>query len=132
MEEERIFEENAAEALEKAKVAQQEAHEKKIAMMHKSSEVQKELAMLRETRQELKRIWEAKQATEAEQLKRIEQLEGAIVDATEKGKRLDMNIVSSPDRIVSDIEGMRREAADMEEKQVSIEWVPLLVFSLLH
>jgi len=132
VEEERIFEENAAEALEKAKVAQQEAHEKKIAMMHKSSEVQKELAMLRETRQELKRIWEAKQATEAEQLKRIEQLEGAIVDATEKGKRLDMNIVSSPDRIVSDIEGMRREAADMEEKQVSIEWVPLLVFSLLH
>jgi CTP-dependent riboflavin kinase len=121
VEEERIFEENAAEALEKARVAQQEAHGKKIAMMHKSTEVQKELAALRENRQELKRIWEAKQATEAEQLRRIEQLECAIVDATEKGKRLDMNIVSSPDRIVSDIEGMRKEAAVMEEKQVSIE-----------
>lgn len=121
VEEERIFEENAVEALEKARQAQQEAHDKKITMMHKSTEVQKELAMLREGRLELKRIWEAKQATEAEQRKRIEQLESAIVDATDKGKRLDMNIVSSPDRIVSDIEGMRKEAADMEEKQLSIE-----------
>lgn len=121
VEEERIFEENAVEALEKARLAQQEAHDKKIAMMHKSTEVQKELATLRESRQELKRIWEAKQTLEQEQLKRIEQLESAIADATEKGKRLDMNIVSSPDRIVSDIEGMRKEAADMEEKQVSIE-----------
>jgi len=121
VDEERIFEENAVEALDKARTTQQEAHDKKIAMMHKSTEVQKELATLRESRQELKRIWEAKQATEAEQLKRIEQLESAIMDATEKGKRLDMNIVSSPDRIVSDIEGMRKEVVDMEEKQVAID-----------
>uniref|UniRef100_A0A915D8L6 Kinetochore protein Nuf2 N-terminal domain-containing protein n=1 Tax=Ditylenchus dipsaci TaxID=166011 RepID=A0A915D8L6_9BILA len=120
VEAERVFESNTQSQLERERETQEGVRKKKLELTTRSNELEKEFKNIQAQRDDLKREFESKKQRSETQRKKIEELQSAITEAEEKSKRLEMNIVSSPDRIVSDIENMEKELQDLNRKQTQV------------
>ncbi|KAI1709822.1 nuf2 family domain-containing protein [Ditylenchus destructor] len=116
VENEKAFEANTQSALEREREAMEVVRKKKEELMIERSQLDKELARLKGMSDDNKREFEHKNIRDQNLQSKLNEIQLAVREAEDKAKRLDMNIVSSPDRIVGDIEKMEKELSDISKQ----------------
>jgi len=113
----RRFEQTSVETLAREREALEQTRKTKFDLTARVNAKQRELSGLQEKSDHLKKEISLLNERDREIRQKINELEQLIREPQEKNKRLDMNIVSSPQRIRDDLASMERELTELDTRE---------------